>query len=504
MIDQGRGPGPGPGPIKTEMYPLVPVRPHSPYTGQVGVEAATVALVSCRGSERPMGCQVCKPYSSAEPPVSEEEASSVCKEDTGLLSQQNGYGIARLDSPSPERKPADGEGNYAATSRSDRGGFVSSHPPRTSRSDRGGFVSSHPPRTGRRDLVGSREVRGSLDSTTSSNSRTGSYTTDGPANTLPLSLPYVNVVANARGSEWARNAPADRGISSALPHSQNRSQPPQPFLNQLNRQKKLQLGGLVEADRGNYRPPQSTDIYALGPDCVKTKRGKEMMAELQKAYRWREKFSHPTQEFLALMDRLYMECQLHLTALASRGDAESKREADAIVNEMVAMRNYWGPQLLPSSTCNAFVRERISLTLGVEQRQFRIDCAQFFEPVPFYGNQQNSTPGELMKLYRFSVYNVSQNEVVLRYYLERSNVIQMYHVLCFTCENYRGQVKPYGTDVPSYWEVRQNMLEDVYTRLLGALAPAPGTHPPPKPLTSTTIPPNAPSHIPVSPAPRNT
>ena len=438
-----------------------------------------------------MGCQVCKPYSSAEPPVSEDsEASAVCKEDTGLLSQQNGYGVARLDSPSPERRPANGEGNYAATSRSDRG-LISSLA--------GTFVSSHPPRTRRRDLVGPRNVRGSLDSTTSSNSRTGSYTTDGPANALPHSPPYVNVVPNARGGEWA---PADRGVSSALPHCQNRSQLPQSYLNQLNRQKSLQLGGLVEADRGIYRPPQSTDIYALGLDCVKTKRGKEIMAELQKAYRWREKFSHPTQEFLALMDRLYMECQLHLTALASRGDVESKREADAIVNEMVALRNYWGPQLLPSSTCNAFVRERIPLTLGVEQRQFRIDCAQFFEPVPFYGNQQqSSTPGELMKLYRFSVYNVSRNEVVLRYYLERSNVIQMYHVLCFTCENYRGQVKPYGTDAPSYWEVRQNMLEDVYTRLLGA--PVPGTHPPSKTQASTTSPPNAPGHIP-APAPRNT
>ena len=219
---------------------------------------------------------------------------------------------------------------------------------------------------------------------------------------------------------------------------------------------------------------------------VQTEKGEGVMKQLSKAYRWRDQFEEPSPEFLALMDRLYMECQLHLTALSSRGDLESRREADTIVSEMVSLRNYWGPQLLPSSTCNAFVRERIPLTLGADQRQFRIDCAQFFEPVPFYGNQQSSCPGELMKLYRFSVYNVTTNEVVLRYYLERSNITQLYHVLCFMDENCHGQVKPYGTEPPSYWEVRQSMLEDVQLRLLSGLSP--GGLPAPLPLAVTIFP----------------
>ena len=221
----------------------------------------------------------------------------------------------------------------------------------------------------------------------------------------------------------------------------------------------------------------------MGLGDIHTPRGNEIIVNLKKAYEWKEKFDSPTQQFLSLMDRLYMECQLHLTALSSQGDVESKREADVIVNEMISVRNYWGPQLLPSSICNAFVRERIALTLGVEERKFRVDCAQFFEPVPFYSsssNTQANNHGELMKLYRFSVYDLSRNDVILRYYLERSNVTQLYHVLCFTCENYRGQVHPYGTESPSYWEVRQHMLQDVYSRLLSALSqgsvPAPQTH----------------------------
>ena len=220
----------------------------------------------------------------------------------------------------------------------------------------------------------------------------------------------------------------------------------------------------------------------MGLGDVQTGRGNEIIMHLKKAYEWKTKFESPTQQFLSLMDRLYMECQLHLTALSSRGDIKGRREADVIVNEMISVRNHWGPKLLPSSICNAFVRERLTLTLGVEQRKFRVDCAQFFEPVPFYGpsHSQGNNHGELMKLYRFSVYDLSRNEVILRYYLERSNVTQLYHVLCFTCENYRGQVHPYGTENPSYWEVRHHMFEDVHSRLLSALSqgsvPAPQTH----------------------------
>lgn len=221
---------------------------------------------------------------------------------------------------------------------------------------------------------------------------------------------------------------------------------------------------------------------------VRTARGKEIYLNLRKSYEWKDQFDHPSQEFLSLMDRLYMECQLHLTMLSSRGSLEHKREADMIVQEMITVRNHWGPGLLPNSICNAFVRERIPMTLGTNARQFRIDCAQFFEPVPFYGNQQAGNPGELMKLFRFSVYDLMRNEVVLRYYLERSNVTQLYHVLCFTCESYRGQVHPYGSEQPSYWDIRQKMLEDVCSRLLSALSP--GNHPPPQPHVATIFPPS--------------
>ena len=203
-----------------------------------------------------------------------------------------------------------------------------------------------------------------------------------------------------------------------------------------------------------------------GTSAITTVKGKNLLQQLVAAYKWKELYTQSCQEFLSQMDKLFMESQMHLSALSSHVDLESRREVDALVKEMIALRKHWGPQLLPNSVCNAFVRERIHLSLGTDKQQFRIDCAQFFEPVPFYGTPGDS--GELMKLFRFSVYDLSKNAVVLRYYLEQSHIEQLYHVLCFVHDSHRGQVHPYP-EMPTYWELRQHMMDDIYTRLASLL-----------------------------------
>ena len=378
-----------------------------------------------------MGCRQSSPSS-----VEVDDDLEDCSE-RGRLLASNGYVVEReRESLSPERKPADGGNPYPARS---TGG--------SSREETEGM-----------DFDRSRESRGFSSSTSQTAPSRLRQKRQLPV--PPNSVREAASSSKEKTSGHGRAPALNRSLEGQPSHGFAEEQQP--------RNKRVESDSAVHVHTRTRKRSSNTGIN--GPDSIKTAKGKDVMNELKKAYSWKEQYDHPSHEFLALMDRLYMECQLHLTALSSRGDPESRREVDTIVSEMVALRNYWGPQLLPSSTCNAFVRERISLTLGVEQRQFRIDCAQFFEPVPFYGSQQNEVPGELMKLYRFSVYNMAKNEVVLRYYLERSRVVQLFHVLCFTCENYRGQVKPYGTEVPSYWDIRQNMLEDVYSRLLTSLS----------------------------------
>ena len=215
---------------------------------------------------------------------------------------------------------------------------------------------------------------------------------------------------------------------------------------------------------------------------IETVGGREIFSKLKKAYEWKDKYDHPSQEFLSLVESLFVECQLHLTDISSKDGIEFRREADTIVQEIVAVRNHLGPGLL---ILNSFVRESIPITFSTtsQLRQFKVVCAQYFEPVPFYDNHPPKNSSQLMKLYHFSVYDLQRKEVILHYYLERSNFIRLYHVLCFTCGNSRGQIHPYGTEEPPYWDIRRDMMEDVNSRLLHAMSP--GIHAPPESLVIT-------------------
>ena len=217
----------------------------------------------------------------------------------------------------------------------------------------------------------------------------------------------------------------------------------------------LQVGGSLKVSKVVRLEEEGTEERD-----VRSKEGQEVLTKLYRAYRWKSEFEVQSQEFSECVSTLFTMCQLHLTALSSRGDVENRREADAIVGEMVALRNYWGPQLLPSSTCNAFVRERIPLTLGVEQRQFRIDCAQYFDPVPVSRHQVRN-PNEPLKLYRFTVYDIENSSCLLRYYLHRFKATVTHHVLLDKTRH----VHSYGRHTPCYWDVRKHLLEEIYSRL---------------------------------------
>ena len=272
-----------------------------------------------------------------------------------------------------------------------------------------------------------------------------------------------------------------RGFTSLPTDSVNSTEPPAKKPNWSGEipGKTLQpdhVVGVDSTDSGIHSKPDSVGSISRGasqaqiklkedgscPGKITTQRGKDLLYGIHDSYRLKDDFKQPTKPFLERMDKLFMDCQVYLTELSSRDSAQSRKEADAIVEELIALRNHWGIQLLPLDVCNAFVRERIYLNLGMIK--YRIDCAQFFEPVPFYSNVTQNV-GELMKLYRFSVYDLSSNDIILRYYLERSNVMQLYHVLCYTMGGQRGQVTPFGVECPSYWDLRKHMINDLCIRL---------------------------------------
>jgi hypothetical protein len=199
------------------------------------------------------------------------------------------------------------------------------------------------------------------------------------------------------------------------------------------------------------------------PSVIITQEGQELMRELKDAYSWRDQYNEPTMEFTYKTNSLFTSLENHFSILSAEQSVHSKSECDTLVNELLALRSYWGEDLLPLSVRNAFIRERININHD-NQHSFRIDCIQFFEPILFYGNLPGKQE-DLVKLFVFVVTDMENDEVIIRYYLERSFLFDFYHVLCYFKGNSRGQLKPYGTHCPSYWVIREHMYQNALVHL---------------------------------------
>lgn len=194
---------------------------------------------------------------------------------------------------------------------------------------------------------------------------------------------------------------------------------------------------------------------------ITSEEGRRVQEIIRKAYDLRNSYQHPTLDFSMRVSQLFSTCEAHIASLAEEGSPDSQLEADAVVDELLRLREHWGTDLLPLNMKNAFFRERISLSGGDPPRMFRLDCIQFFEPLLFYSNEVGP-PHELVKLYVFLLTEIEKASPFMTLYLERTcHSGEFYHCLCFFCEgNVRGQFKIYGDQCPTYWELREDVLDN--------------------------------------------
>ena len=186
-----------------------------------------------------------------------------------------------------------------------------------------------------------------------------------------------------------------------------------------------------------------------GPaDKVEADKVKSALAEIQDEYRWKGAASPA--DFAADANPKFDRWGALLARLSS---ADQRAEADRICAAIVALWKHLGQDMLRAE---AFIRDRFFVD------EYRVDAAQFFQPVPFY-------PGDdkIMKLYRFSLYRGDQ--VVARYYLEHSQLDgkseNSYYVLTFTEPRTHQQVRPYGPELPTYWALKDAMLQHMAGRV---------------------------------------
>lgn len=213
---------------------------------------------------------------------------------------------------------------------------------------------------------------------------------------------------------------------------------------------------------------------------ITTAKGLSIKDSLRQGYQLKYHYPGPTLDFSLKLSALVQSCEEYISTLSSQATLQAQSEADALVDELLQLRIHLGPELLPLNIKNAFYRERILIEGGHNERQFRLDCIQFFEPILFYGNAIGE-PHELVKLYVFFLIETIKTTPFMSLYLERTcHAGEFYHCLCFFCEgNVRGQFHIYGDRCPSYWELQNDVLtrakKTVQHIVTGGAVPLPET-----------------------------
>ncbi|CAF0861660.1 unnamed protein product [Adineta ricciae] len=169
---------------------------------------------------------------------------------------------------------------------------------------------------------------------------------------------------------------------------------------------------------------------------------------------WPEKFQTTTDELLANIQRLFGVCTEALIQLSNCTDdneqgVKDQANSERIVSKVKELRQSLGSRW--PEIYNSFGRDIFYVDT------YRIEAAEFFQPIPFYPDDDT-----IVKLYRWSVYDTNDT-IVCRYFLEKSEIIsgQPYFVLGKTFPSGHAQVRPYGNLQPNYNQMKIHLIENL-------------------------------------------
>lgn len=197
--------------------------------------------------------------------------------------------------------------------------------------------------------------------------------------------------------------------------------------------------GQEEQEKDPHTPIPPEDLPPL----------KKVLAEVEAAKKLKEEFSKPSKEF---MDKALPKLQRWSDLVFGYTHAGKKDEADKLAKALSELQGHWGDELFPPDKFDAFSRDRFKVG------PLWIWAAQYFKPVPYHKGDKG-----IMKYYRFSLY--LRKEVVGRYFLERSELKEPFFVLGLQSNDKHYQIKQYGSKKPTYWELKEAVIEDSKKKL---------------------------------------
>ena len=182
--------------------------------------------------------------------------------------------------------------------------------------------------------------------------------------------------------------------------------------------------------------------------CLEDNTLREVTSKLEKALCWTSKHDVSwSTEFSESVNELFVDACEEISRLVEGGDYST---ADVIVKMILRLRSTWGSKPFEFLKIKWFPRERF------ETKSTVVLAGQYFKPEQFYESDDR-----ILKLYFFEVRDAEANGFLLKYFLECSNILQRFYVLCLVCSGGHLQITKYGKNCPSYWTVREDMLKDL-------------------------------------------
>ena len=206
----------------------------------------------------------------------------------------------------------------------------------------------------------------------------------------------------------------------------------------------------------------SEDIPTIKDEhqCQTPERKKNVLLQIRNAVSWPEKFgSSHVEELKHVVRQLFETAALEMTTLATE---KMYYKVEEIVHEIIRLASRWGEEVLASLDLKSFIREII--TIRVKGIEYTINVGEFFKAQPFYPRDNR-----LDIFYFFHVTETTSKSKIMSYYLECSNIIQRYFVLGLSVSGSHLRVCSFDRCCPSYWVVRETVLQDMKVRINASL-----------------------------------
>ncbi|XP_031561555.1 uncharacterized protein LOC116297473 [Actinia tenebrosa] len=189
-------------------------------------------------------------------------------------------------------------------------------------------------------------------------------------------------------------------------------------------------------------------------------REQNILLQIRNAVCWPEKFdSKHIGELKDLIRQLFETATREMTALATE---KKYSQVEEIVQAIIKLASQWGEEFLASLDLDSFIREVI--TIEVKGIEYTINVGEYFKARPFY-----SRDNRLVIFYFFLVSESISKNKIMSYYLECSNIIQRFFVLGLSVSGSHLRVCSFDRCCPSYWVVREAVLQDMKVRINASL-----------------------------------